>query len=173
MTDEQGRFMAACEKFGIPCRREGEHFVIMDEDVERRVVLCPETEEETNAVSPCDVVIENEAQLDDFEGGNLEVVLRPTTCPALTGREGSRGRPKKGGDRVADDGTRYRMGNKIYTYDELRAEAEDDLAQLRIAVENEGGEWEGPALNFDDYVTESVHTGTIEVVGEHEDDGGM
>jgi hypothetical protein len=28
------------------------------------------------AVHPCDVVIEDEQQLSDFEGGNLEVVLR-------------------------------------------------------------------------------------------------
>jgi hypothetical protein len=27
-------------------------------------------------VSPCDVLIEDEGQLSDFEGGNLEVVLR-------------------------------------------------------------------------------------------------
>ncbi len=32
---------------------------------------------------PCDVVIEDEGQLGDFEGGNLEVVLRePILDPA-------------------------------------------------------------------------------------------
>jgi hypothetical protein len=70
------RFLAACMRFGIPCRREDDHFVIFDEDVERVVVVCPETEEEADAVSPCDVLIEDEGQLIDFEGGNLEVVLR-------------------------------------------------------------------------------------------------
>ena len=72
----QMRFKAACERFGIPCREEGDDFFIMDEDVERRVVVCPATEAEADAVSPCDVLIEDEAQLSDFEGGNLEVVLR-------------------------------------------------------------------------------------------------
>ena len=72
----QTRFKASCERFGIPCRKEGDDFFIMDEDVERRVVVCPATEAEADAVSPCDVVIEDEAQLGDFEGGNLEVVLR-------------------------------------------------------------------------------------------------
>jgi hypothetical protein len=54
------RFLAACMRFGIPCRREDDHFVIFDEDVERVVLVCPETEEEADAVSPCDVLIEDE-----------------------------------------------------------------------------------------------------------------
>ena len=39
----QLRFEAACECFGIPCREEGDHFVITDEDVEREVVVFPAT----------------------------------------------------------------------------------------------------------------------------------
>ena len=74
--NDQRRFMTACERSGIPCRQEGDDFFIMDADVERRVVLFPESEEEANAVSPCDVVIEDERMLSDFEGGNIEVVLR-------------------------------------------------------------------------------------------------
>ena len=68
----QMRFEAACERFGIPCREEGDHFVITDEDVEREVVVFPATDEQART----EVVIEDEAQLCDFEGGNLEVVLR-------------------------------------------------------------------------------------------------
>ncbi len=74
--NDQTRFMTACKRFGIPCRKEGDRFFIMDEDVEREVVVCPPTEEEADVVHPCDVLIEDEAQLGDFEGGNLEVVLR-------------------------------------------------------------------------------------------------
>ena len=66
----QLRFKAACERFGIPCRREGDHFVITDEDVEREVFVFPATDEQART----EVVIEDEAQLCDFEGGNLEVV---------------------------------------------------------------------------------------------------
>jgi hypothetical protein len=69
----QMRFLAACMRFGIPCRREDDGFLIMDEDVERTVVVCPEDQAADLAY---DVVIEDEAQLDDFEGGNLEAVLR-------------------------------------------------------------------------------------------------
>ena len=74
--NNQTRFLTACERFGMACRREGDRFFIMDEDVEREVVVCPPTEEEADAVHPCDVLIEDKAQLGDFEGGNLEVVLR-------------------------------------------------------------------------------------------------
>ena len=38
--------------------------------------MCPKTEEEADAVSSGDVVIEGEALLSDFDDGNLEVVLR-------------------------------------------------------------------------------------------------
>ena len=49
----------------------------MDEDVERTVFVRPESEADAEAAeSAHDVVIEDEAQLSDFEGGNLEVVLR-------------------------------------------------------------------------------------------------
>ncbi len=58
--NDQPRFLAACERFGIPCRRDGERLFIMDEDVEREVVVCPATEQEADAVHPCDVVIEDE-----------------------------------------------------------------------------------------------------------------
>lgn len=64
--------MTACERFGIPCRREGDRIFIMDEDIEREVVVFPATDEQART----EVVIEDEAQLCDFEGGNLEVVLR-------------------------------------------------------------------------------------------------
>jgi hypothetical protein len=68
----QMRFKAACDRFGIPCREEDGEFFIMDRDEERRVTVCPETEEEADAA---DILIEDEAQLSDFEGGNLERVL--------------------------------------------------------------------------------------------------
>ena len=58
----QMRFKAACERFGIPVaeRRALDESFIMDEEVERRVVVCPATEAEADAVSPV-VLIEDEA----------------------------------------------------------------------------------------------------------------
>jgi hypothetical protein len=64
---------------------------------------------------------------------------------------------------MADDGFRYRIGDQNYTYDELRAVTEADVADLPPET------WRDGKFNFDDYVTESVHTGTIEVF-ETEDD---
>ena len=61
-----------------------------------------------------------------------------------------------------DDDTRYRMSGIEYTYDELREVSKAELAELN--------ELQGTDYGFDDYLTESVHTGTIEVVGEDEDD---
>ena len=55
-----------------PAAEEGDHFVITDEDVEREVVVFPATDEQART----EVVIEDEAQLCDFERGNLEIVLR-------------------------------------------------------------------------------------------------
>ena len=59
---------------------------------------------------------------------------------------------------MADDGFRYRIGDQIYTYHELRAVTEADVADLPTET------WGDGRFDFDDYLTESVHTGTIEVV---------
>jgi hypothetical protein len=63
---------------------------------------------------------------------------------------------------MANDGCRYRIGDQIYTYGELRAVTEADVADLPTETWRDG--------RFDDYLTESVHTGTIEVVEPDEDD---
>jgi hypothetical protein len=63
---------------------------------------------------------------------------------------------------MADDGSVYRMCGKVYTYDGLRKVSEPELAELN--------DLQGTDYGFDDYLTESVHTGTIEVVGEDEAD---
>lgn len=62
--------MAACERFGIPCHQNGDRFFIEDWDAVREVAVCPLDEVDA------EIVIEDEAQLSDFEGGNLEVILR-------------------------------------------------------------------------------------------------
>ena len=59
---------------------------------------------------------------------------------------------------MAYDGFRCRIGDQIYTYDELRAVTNADVADLPPET------WRDGRFDFDDYLTESVHTGTIEVV---------
>ncbi|MGO4445071.1 hypothetical protein AB4Z42_17100 [Mycobacterium sp. 2YAF39] len=65
---------------------------------------------------------------------------------------------------MADDGSRYRVGNEIYTHDELRAVTEADVADLPPET------WRDGRFGFDDYLTESVQTGTIEVVDPDEEE---
>lgn len=63
---------------------------------------------------------------------------------------------------MPDDGSRYRMCGEVYTYDELKAASEAELAELN--------ELQGSNFGFDDYLIESVHTGTIETVDDDDDD---
>ncbi|MDP7735132.1 hypothetical protein [Mycobacterium paragordonae] len=62
---------------------------------------------------------------------------------------------------MPDDGSLYRMCGQIYTYDELKAASEAELAELN--------ELQGTNFGFADYLVESVHTGTIETVGDGDD----
>lgn len=61
---------------------------------------------------------------------------------------------------MLDDGSLYRVGDEIFTYAELKAASEAELAELN--------ELQGSSYTFDDYLTESVHTGTIETVDDDE-----
>ncbi|MCU1701378.1 MAG: hypothetical protein JWR34_7441 [Mycobacterium sp.] len=61
---------------------------------------------------------------------------------------------------MPDDGSRYRIDDQIYTYDELREVTVADVADLPPET------WRDGKFNFDDYLTESLHTGTIDVVDE-------
>ena len=63
---------------------------------------------------------------------------------------------------MTDDGSRYRVGDETYTYSELRAVTEANVADLPPETWRDG--WFG----FEDYLTESVQTGTIEVVDSDE-----
>lgn len=63
---------------------------------------------------------------------------------------------------MPDDGSLYRMCGQVYTYDELKAESEAELAELNGL--------QGTNFNFDDYLIESMHTGTIETVDDEEED---
>ncbi|BBY92298.1 hypothetical protein MGALJ_19670 [Mycobacterium gallinarum] len=65
---------------------------------------------------------------------------------------------------MADDDSRYRIGNEIYTHDELRSATEADVADLPPET------WRDGRFDFDDYLTESVQTGTIEIVDYDEDE---
>lgn len=49
------------------------------------------------------------------------------------------------------------MCGEVYTYDELKAASEAELNDLQ-----------GSNFTFDDYLIESVHTGTIETVDDDE-----
>ena len=57
---------------------------------------------------------------------------------------------------MPDDGSLYRVGDEIFTYAELKAASEAELAEL--------DETQGSNLTFDDYLVESLHAGTIETV---------
>ncbi len=59
---------------------------------------------------------------------------------------------------MSNEGSLYRMCGQIYTYDELRAVTQTEVQELPLET------WRDGVFNFDDYLTESVHTGTIEVV---------
>ncbi|MDT5244678.1 MAG: hypothetical protein QOD36_2054 [Mycobacterium sp.] len=60
---------------------------------------------------------------------------------------------------MPDDGSRYRIDGQIFTYAELREVTEKvDVADLPPET------WRDGRFNLDDYPTESLHTGTIEVV---------
>lgn len=61
-----------------------------------------------------------------------------------------------------NDGSLYRVGDEIYTYDELKATSEAELAELN--------DLQSSNFTFDDYLVESLHTGTIEIV-DNDDDG--
>ena len=60
---------------------------------------------------------------------------------------------------MADNGDTYTMCGEHFTYDELRAVSQPELDELN--------ELQGTNNNFNDYLTESVHVGTIEVVEAH------
>lgn len=62
---------------------------------------------------------------------------------------------------MSDDDSLYRMCGQVYTYDELKAVSEGELAELN--------DLQGTNFSFDDYVIESVHTGTIESFNPDED----
>lgn len=61
---------------------------------------------------------------------------------------------------MPDDSSLYRMCGEVYTYDELKAASEAELAELN--------DLQGSNFTFDDYLIESVHTGTIETVDDDE-----
>ncbi len=56
----------------------------------------------------------------------------------------------------------YRIDDQIYTYDELREVTEVEVADLPPET------WRDGRFNYDDYLTESLHTGTIETVDDGE-----
>lgn len=59
---------------------------------------------------------------------------------------------------MADEDKRYRIGDETYTYDELREVTEAEVADLPPET------WCDGKFNFDDYLTESVQAGTIDVI---------
>ncbi len=65
---------------------------------------------------------------------------------------------------MTDHGVRYRRCDEIYTYADLRAVVRAEVADLPPET------WRDDTFNFDDYLTESVHTGTIEVIDPDEDE---
>ena len=54
--------------------------------------------------------------------------------------------------------TRYLAAGHIYTYDELDAQTEQEVA------DHPSETWRDGFFNFDDYLTESLHSGTITVL---------
>jgi hypothetical protein len=54
--------------------------------------------------------------------------------------------------------TKYLAAGQTYTDDELKAHTEHEVADLPAET------WRDGVLNFDDYLTESLHSGTITVV---------
>jgi len=63
---------------------------------------------------------------------------------------------------MLDDGSRYRMCGEVYSYDELKAASEAELAELN--------ELQGSNFSFDQYLSESLLTGTIETVDDDDED---
>jgi len=66
---------------------------------------------------------------------------------------------------MKDSDTLYRVGDQTYTYDELHEETLAEVADLPPET------WRYGFFDFDDYLTESVLVGTIEIFDE-EDEGG-
>jgi hypothetical protein len=65
---------------------------------------------------------------------------------------------------MPDDGTLYRIGDQTYSYDELRAVTEAEVSDLPPET------WRDGTFDFDGYLTESLMTGTIDVVDDEDDD---
>jgi hypothetical protein len=61
------------------------------------------------------------------------------------------------------EGMRYRDGDQIYTYEELREATEEQVADLPPET------WRDGVFDFDDYLIESLHTGTINVVDDEDE----
>lgn len=59
---------------------------------------------------------------------------------------------------MISDSRRYVMCGEIYTYHQLREASQRELDELN--------ELQGSDFSFDDYLAESVHTGTIEAFDE-------
>jgi hypothetical protein len=53
---------------------------------------------------------------------------------------------------------KFLAAGQTYTYDELKAQTEQEVADLPPET------WRHGVFNFDDYLTESLHSGTIAVV---------
>ena len=58
---------------------------------------------------------------------------------------------------------RYRIDGRVYTYDELREVSKAEAADLRLDT------WRDGKFDFNDYLIESLHTGTIELVDTDDD----
>jgi hypothetical protein len=61
------------------------------------------------------------------------------------------------------EGMRYREGDQIFTYEELREATEEQIAGFPPES------WRDGVFNFDDYLIESLHTGTIIVVDDEDE----
>ena len=60
--------------------------------------------------------------------------------------------------------TTYRMSGETYTWDELREVSKAEAADLPPET------WRDGIFNFNDYLTESIQVGTIEVIDDEDDE---